>query len=92
MDVIINMLKLSQDQYCFSALSTRSEQGPRDHLNNPDMNLGNRNSPILHQVPIHQQSPQMTGAASSVMDMRGKPGLYSATSSAISRPAWKWWR
>ena len=56
------------------------------------MNLGNRNSPILHQVPIHQQSPQMTGAASRVMDMGGKPGLYSATSSAISRPAWKWWR
>ena len=47
---------------------------------------------MLHQTPIHQQSPQMNGGSSNVIGLREKPGLYGAPPSTISRPAWKWWR
>ena len=56
------------------------------------MSMTNRNSQLLHQTSMHQQSPQISGAASNVIGLGGKPGLYGPSSSVISRPAWKWWR
>ena len=73
------------------AISTRSDPGQRSS-GNPDLSMPSRNSPILHQTPIHQQSPQMNGGSSNVIGLREKPGLYGAPPSTISRPAWKWWR
>ena len=73
------------------AISTRSDPGQRSG-GSPDISMPSRNSPILHQNPIHQQSPQMNGGTSNVIGLREKPALYGASPSAISRPAWKWWR
>ena len=77
--------------FTFEAISTRSDQSQRSG-GNPDMSMPNRNSPLLHQTPIHQQSPQINGGNPNVIGLREKPGIYGASPSTISRPAWKWWR